>query len=356
MTTPIKLSPAARDGARVIPAAGPTRKPRLSGQPIVAAIAIGLLALLPLIISDSFTLHSFIMIIFFAYMATAWNFVSGYVGQLSLGHAMFSGLGGYVSVLLFTQLGWSPWLGMLFGGALAAGFAVVIGTPTFRLKGPYFTLTMIAVAEIVRIWVENTNVWLGIPLNGAAGLIVPAQPEPGFWAFQFDGKVPYFYIILGMLAVALALTIYMDRSKLGYCLKAIKGDRDAAEALGINPTRYTNMAFAVSAFVTAMGGSFYAQFIRYVNPERIMGLELSIDMAVMAIIGGQGTVLGPMLGAFILAPVAEVARSHFGGGLPGLHLVIYGVVLMLCVLYFPKGIIAPLQRVLARLAGREGGK
>ena len=157
-----------------------------------------------------------------------------------------------------------------------------------------------------------------------------------------------------MLALVLAATIFMERSKLGYCLKAIRGDRDAAEALGINPTRYTSIAFAVSAFFTALGGSFYAQFIRYINPERNMGLELSIDMAVMAIIGGQGTVLGPVVGAFILTPVAEFARSHFGGGLLGLHLVIYGVTLMLCVLYFPKGVIAPIRHILGRIFDREG--
>lgn len=329
------------------------RRSRLSGQALAAALISGALALLPLAVSDSFVLHSFIMVIFFAYMASAWNIVSGYVGQLSLGHAMFSGLGGYVSVLMFTQLGISPWIGMIAGGLLAAALAVLIGIPTFRLKGPYFTLTMIAIAEIVRIWVENTNEFLGIPLKGAEGLIVPAA-APGLRNFQFDGKLPYFYIILGMLALVLAATIFMERSKLGYCLKAIRGDRDAAEALGSNPTRYTSIAFAVSAFFTALGGSFYAQFIRYINPERNMGLELSIDMAVMAIIGGQGTVLGPVVGAFILTPVAEFARSHFGGGLPGLHLVIYGVTLMLCVLYFPKGVIAPIRRILGRIFDREG--
>jgi branched-chain amino acid transport system permease protein len=259
-------------------------------------------------------------------------------------------------VLMFTQLGVSPWIGMLVGGLLSAALAVLIGLPTFRLKGPYFTLTMIAIAEIVRIWVENTNDFIGIPLKGAEGLIVPAVPGGGLWAYQFDGKLPYFYIIVGMLAFAIALTVWMERSKLGYCLKAIKGDRDAAEALGINPTRYTSIAFAISAFLTALGGSFYAQFIRYINPERNMGLELSIDMAVMAIIGGQGSVLGPMLGAFILAPVAEIARSHFGGGLLGLHLVIYGITLMLCVLYFPKGLLVPLQNLLSRLIHGKGGR
>lgn len=322
--------------------------PRLGiTQNLLALVIIAGLALVPLFVTDSFTLHSIIMVLFFAYMATSWNVVCGYVGQLSLGHAMFNGMGGYVTVLLFTELGLSPWLGMLVGGLLAAATAVLIGLPTFRLKGPYFTLTMIAFAEILRIWVENTENFYGIPLKGAEGLIVPNMGND-FWAFQFEGKVPYYYIILGFLAFALLTTILMERSKLGYCLKAIRGDRDAAEALGINPVRYTSTAFAISAFLTAMGGAYYGQFFRYINPERSMGLELSIDMAVMAIIGGQGSVLGPLIGASILTPIAEITRGELGGGLLGLHLVVYGIALMLCVLYFPKGIIHPLRAFFAK--------
>jgi branched-chain amino acid transport system permease protein len=316
-------------------------------QSLLIAVILAALAGVPLVVTDSFTLHSIIMVLFFAYMATAWNFVCGYVGQLSLGHAMFNGMGGYVTVLLFTQIGLSPWLGMLFGGLLAAATAVLIGLPTFRLKGPYFTLTMIAFAEILRIWVENTNSFAGVPLKGAEGLIVPNRGTD-FWAFQFEGKLPYYYIILGFLALALIATVVMERSKLGYCLKAIRGDRDAAEALGINPVKYTSTAFAISAFLTAMGGAFYGQFFRYINPERSMGLELSIDMAVMAIIGGQGSVLGPLLGASILTPIAEITRGELGGGLLGLHLVVYGIALMLCVLYFPKGVIHPLRAFFAK--------
>ena len=331
-----------------VTAATPVRRGAASSVTVAIVLIVAGLAAVPLVVTDSFTLHSIIMVLFFAYMATSWNFVCGYVGQLSLGHAMFSGIGGYTSVLIFTQLGISPWLGMIVGGLLSAGLAVLIGLPTFRLKGPYFTLTMIAFAEIVRIWVENTNDFHGIPLKGAEGLVVP-NVGSSLWALQFEGKVGYFYVILAMLTVALVATRVMERSKLGYVLKAIRGDRDAAEAIGINPTRYTSITFAVSAFMTALGGSYYAQFFRYINPERNMGLELSIDMAVMSIIGGQGTVLGPLLGASVLTPVSELARGQLGGSFMGLHLVVYGVVLGLCVLYFPKGVIEPLRRLYAAL-------
>ncbi|MBD2746731.1 branched-chain amino acid ABC transporter permease [Microvirga aerilata] len=323
-----------------------------SKGPALALIVLLLAAGLPLVTQDSFFIHSAIMVLFFAYMATAWNFLCGYVGQLSLGHAMFSGMGGYVSVLLFTTFGLSPWLGMIVGGLAAAALSVVIGYPTFRLKGPYFTLTTIAFAEIVRIWVENTDTFLGFHIKGAEGLVVPMVGE-SFAAFQFGGKIPYYYIILGMLALAILATLIMERSKLGYCLKAIRGDRDAAEALGISPTRYTLTAFAISAFMTALGGSFYAQFFRYINPERNMGTELSIDMALMSIIGGQGTAFGPLIGALILTPLAEVTRGYLGGTFLGLHLVIYGIVLMLAVLYFPKGVLEPLKNLAVGLFRRR---
>ncbi|CAN7546892.1 branched-chain amino acid ABC transporter permease [Pseudorhodoferax sp. LjRoot39] len=300
-------------------------------------------AVLPLVVSDSYTLHSLTMVLYFAYMATAWNFVCGYVGQLSLGHAVFAGLAGYVTVLLFTLTGLSPWLGMLAGGALAAVLSLAIGYPTFKLKGPYFTLTTIAFAEIVRIWFENTDDFLGIPLKGAQGLVVPPSPL-GAAVYQFDGKLPYYYIALGLLALALLATVVLERSRLGYYLKAIRGDQNGAEALGVNPTRSSLVALAISAFMTGLGGAFYAQFFRYINPERNMGLEFSIDVALMAIVGGQGTVVGPLLGALVLHPIAELSRAHFGGQFLGLHLVLYGLILIAAVLYFPKGLIAPLDR------------
>lgn len=309
------------------------------GLPLFVAALI-----LPFVVADSYVVHSAAMVLYFAYMASSWNFVCGYVGQVSLGHAAFSGIAGYASVLLFTGLGLSPWIGMILGGLLAAAISVPVGYATFRLKGPYFTLTSIAFAEIMRIWLENTDEFLGIPLKGAQGLTVPPVGGTSLLAFQFDGKLPYYFIILAMLVGVMVATHLMERSRLGFYLKAIRGNRDGAEALGIDPTRYCLTALALSAFLTGLGGAYYAQLFRYINPERNMGIDLSIDMAVMTIVGGQGTILGPTLGALVLHPVGEMVRATLGGHVLGLHLIIYGVVLMLAVLYFPKGIIAPLQR------------
>ncbi|RJF92805.1 hypothetical protein D3871_27565 [Noviherbaspirillum saxi] len=315
-----------------------------AGLPMKGVVAVLLLGLLlPVVVHDEFILHSLIMVFYFAYLASAWNLMCGYVGQVSFGHSVFSGIGGYVSVLLLTAAGITPWLGMLVGGVLSAVVAVLIGYPTMRLRGPYFALTTIAFAEIIRIWFENTDTIFGIAIKGAEGLSVPLVGTD-WTVFQFESKVPYYYIILVMLAIIVGMTAAMERSRLGACLKAIRGDRDAAESLGINPAKYTLMAYALSAFMTALGGSFYAMFIRYINPERNMGVELSIDMALMSIIGGQGTVIGPLVGALFLAPVAELSRTYLGGQLIGLHLVLYGLVLILAVLYLPKGLVHPLMR------------
>lgn len=320
---------------------------RRSATAVLGFPLFAIAMLLPVFVREAYLLHSLTMILYFAYMASAWNFVCGYVGQLSLGHAVFSGLAGYVTVLLYTQLGWSPWLGMLAGGLAAALLAVILGYPNFKLRGPYFTLTTIAFAEIVRIWLENTDEFLGIPLKGAQGLVVPPS-DSGWMVFQFDGKVPYYYIALAMLVVMLLATVALERSRLGYYLKAVRGDPNGASALGVNGTRCSLIALAISAFMTGLGGAFYAQFFRYINPERNFGMEFSIDTALMAIIGGQGTVMGPVLGAVLLHTIAEFSRAWFGGRFPGLHLVIYGGILIMAVLYFPKGIIAPIQRWLSQ--------
>jgi branched-chain amino acid transport system permease protein len=311
-----------------------------------AAAALVLLAI-PLGVTNEYYLHVLIGILYFAYMASAWNIVCGYTGQLSLGHSALAGIGGYISTLLLINAGLSPWIGMFVGALCATLVGALVGWPCFRLRGPYFALTTIAFAEILRIWTENTEEIFGIELRGAQGLSVPLKGQaPGL--FQFDGKVPYYYIVLAMLAAVMLITWWMERSRMGFFVKAIRGDQDAAEALGVNSTRYLLSAMALSSFLTALGGSFYAQYFRYINPERNMGLDFSIELALMGIVGGQGTVLGPVLGAFLLTPAGEITRATLGGKLPGMHLVIYGLVLILAMLFLPKGLIQPLRRLLVR--------
>ncbi|MFI5339033.1 MAG: branched-chain amino acid ABC transporter permease [Candidatus Methylomirabilales bacterium] len=329
-------------------------RPRRARTYAIPAVVLLLLLLVPAVIRNEYYLHVLVGVLFSAYLASAWNIVCGYTGQLSLGHAALCGIGGYVSTLLFINVGLSPWVGMFLGAFCAMAAGVFVGYPCFRLRGPYFALTTIAFAEILRIWVDNTEEVFGVELRGAQGIMVPLKGQSP-WLFQFTSKVPYYYIIIAMLLVVMAVTFWMERSRMGFYLKAIRADQDAAEALGINSTRYLLTAMALSSFLTALGGSFYAQYFRYINPERNMGLDLSIEVALMGIVGGQGTVLGPVLGAFLLTPAGEISRGFLGGKLMGLHLVIYGLVLVLAVLFLPKGLIQPIRQFFRRDSGGAQG-
>ena len=316
--------------------------------------AVGLLFLIvPFFVHDPYFLHIFVLVFLFAYLGTAWSVVS-MAGQLSLGHAALVGIGGYTSTLLFMELGVTPWLGMCLGAVLCGLVGVLIGYPTFRLRGPYFALTSIAFAEILRIYVENTEVGpFGIPLKAAMGLLVPLKGHaPG--VFQFDGKPPYYYIAFLMMCAAVGLSFLINRSRFGFYLAAIRSDQDAAEALGIHSTKYKLIAIAVSCMLTAFGGTFYAQYFRYINPERAMGLSMSVEIALVGVVGGWQTVLGPTIGSILLSPSGELVRAYFGGTYAGLHLFLYGLLLMVVILFLPNGLNDPLVRAVKRLEARIG--
>ena len=297
-----------------------------------------LLLILPLYLGNTYNLGICILVLYYAFMASAWNIVCGFLGELSLGHSVFVGLGGYTSTLLFVNLGWSPWLGMAAGILVAAMTGVIIGYPCFRLRGPYFTLTTIAFAELLRVYVESAEVGpFGLPLKGAMGLLLPLRGT-SLALIEFRSKVPYYYLILAFLILAVLVTYCIKVHRLGYFLVAIRSDPDAAASLGINITKYKLIAMVISCGLIALGGSFYAQYFRYIGPERIFGIDISVQIALIALVGGQGTIFGPIIGALLLVPLGEFLSNNFGGNLPGLHLFIYGIVMMLVVLYLPKGV------------------
>lgn len=314
---------------------------------LLLAACFLLILSLPLYITSPYNLGIFILVLYFAFMASAWNIVCGFLGELSLGHCVFVGFGGYTSTLLLTNLGLSPWIGMIAGAVVAGLTGVIIGYPCFRLRGPYFTLTTIAFAELLRVYLYSTEVGpFGLPLKGAMGLLLPMRGE-SLAAMEFRSKVPFFYVILAFLVVSLLITYYIQKTRLGYFLVAIRSDHDAAASLGINITKYKLIAMAISCSLIALGGSFYAQYFRYIGPERIFGIDLSVEIALIALVGGQGTLFGPVIGAFILVPVSEFLSENFGGNIPGFSLFIYGVVMMLVVMYLPKGV----WSYLSKLAG-----
>ncbi len=312
---------------------------------VAALVAFGL----PLVVTSPTYLQILILLFFYAYLTTSWNLVGGFAGVLPLGHSVFVGIGAYTSTVLTLQYGVSPWIGMLVGGVLAALVGVVIGLPTFRMRGAYFCLCTIAFAEGIRVMVENIDTLGPLKINGPRGLLIPLK-DPSFWHYQFMSKLPYYYIILVMLLIVLALTWFISRSKIGYYLAAGGEEPEAAAALGVNVANCKLLSMALSCFFTALAGTFYAQLMLYFYPKGLMGLDLSFEIAFIALIGGRGTIAGPVIGALVLRPLNEFTRIYLSDMLPGLHLVIFGLILILVMLYKPQGLTAPLAAAYDKLA------
>jgi branched-chain amino acid transport system permease protein len=317
---------------------------------VAALIALGL----PLVVRSATYLHIVILLYLYAYLTTSWNLVGGFAGVLPLGHAAFVGIGAYTSTVLSLQYGVSPWIGMLAGAVLASIVGVIIGLPTFKMRGAYFALATIAFAEGIRVMVENIDYLGPFQLNGPRGLQIPPL-KTGLSHFMFAEKEPYYYIILIMLAGVLAITWAISRSKLGYYLMAGGEEPEAAQALGVNVARAKLTAMALSSFLTAFAGTFWAQFTLYIHPKSVMSLDISFEIAFIALIGGRGSIAGPVLGALLLRPVSDFSRIYFGSTLPGLHLIIFGVVLILVMIYQPRGLQEPLTRLYQRLLNRVSG-
>lgn len=325
-------------------------KIRLSRKAIgylLLLLAIVFLFILPVFVHSPTYLQIMILLFFYAYLTTSWNLVGGFAGVLPLGHAAFVGIGAYTSTILYLNYGLSPWIGMLVGGALAALIGVIIGKPTFKMRGAYFALSTIAFAEGLRVMLENINQIGPFKINGPRGQLIPLMGN-SFGKFQFLRKEPYYYIILIMLVTILAITYIISRVRIGYYLAAGGEEPDAAESLGVNVAKYKLIAMAISCFFTALAGTFYAQLMLYFYPKGILGLDLSFEIAFIALIGGRGTIAGPILGALVLRPINEFTRIYLSGFLPGLHIVIFGLILIFVMIYQPRGLQEPLSKVYNR--------
>lgn len=309
-----------------------------------AAAALGLAALaaailFPRLFTRPTWQNTAILMLMTAQLGVAWNILGGYAGQVSLGHAAFFGAGAYVSTLLSLRLGLSPWLGMGCGAAVAAALGVLVGWPCFRLKGHYFAMATIAVGEIVQAVV---NGWEA--LGGAVGFYLPLA-EKGFWGFTWNrSKLPYHDVALGLLLLSLLVNWLVNRSHVGYYLRAIKDEPDAARSLGVSLGRYKMIAMVLSSALTAMGGTLYAQKELFIDPGSTLSTGLSIKMALVAILGGVGTLWGPVLGAVLLTAIEEASRMAFGGTGRGTDLVVYGGIIVLIAVYQPAGIMGLLRR------------
>jgi branched-chain amino acid transport system permease protein len=310
-----------------------------------------ILMLLPLFL-DNYALGIFVMIFYWAYVGQSWNVLTGYTGHISLGHALYIGIGAYATTYLAQTFGLTPWIGMFIGGLMAAGIALFLGFLGFRfgLRGVYFVILTIAFAEITRLAVSHIEA-----LGSFSGIFLDF--DPSFYNFQFRGNIPYYYIALGYMVASLIAVRLIETAKLGRFIVAIREDEDAAQSLGVNTFKYNMMAIAISAFMTSLAGAFYANYIFYLHPNTMFGMSTSIELILRPIVGGLGTLFGPVVGSFILTPLSEISRAYFAkGGLEGLHLILYGVLAILVVLFMPKGIIVYVQRILRPILQPAGDK
>ncbi|MHB0870551.1 MAG: branched-chain amino acid ABC transporter permease [Chloroflexota bacterium] len=310
---------------------------------MVALAALALFALVyPLIFTMPFQQHIAILIFVNALMAVGWNILGGYTGQVSLGNTIFFGVGAYASAVLLKDFLVSPWAGMLVGIGLSILLAIAVGYPCFRLQGHYFAIATIAVGEILYTTVINTQ-----ELGAAVGIQIPILPES--WInMQFHDKAPYYYISLAFLAMALLVVYRIERSKLGFYFRAIKEDQEGARALGINPTNYKLIAFIISAIFTSIAGSFYAQYVTFIDPYSTIYLMVSITMCLMAVLGGLGTLWGPVVGAAVLIGISESTRVMLGGTGQAIDLLIYGFLVIAFAVYQPNGLMGLLTGLLRR--------
>ena len=290
--------------------------------------------------------HSMIMIFLFALMGQGWNVLGGYAGQFSFGHSLFFGLGAYTSSLLFVKLGLTPWLGLIGAVIVSVAVGLFIGYLSFRygLKGPFFALIMLAFAEICHVVSKGWD-WV----NGARGILIPLKGNaPAL--FQFMDKEPFYYILLWVVAASILLVWRLEGTRSGLYLQALREDHEAAEALGVDTLRYQMVAMAISAGMTAVGGTIYAQYLLYIDPDSTFGVINSVEIMLRPIIGGPGTVLGPLLGSVVLTPLSELTRLALQA-YSGAYLMFYGAILVAVVMFLPDGLMGLVKRILNAFKG-----
>ena len=300
---------------------------------IAFIIFLGALAAFPLIFQDPFPRHTLIMIMLYAAMGIGWNIIGGYTGQVSFGNAAFFGVGAYATAIILVNFGITPWLGMLVGCVFSVALAIIVGYPCFRLQGHYFAIATIAVGEIMLLVFTNWEY-----AGAAVGIYMPILPE-SFMNFEFHtSKLPYYYIILVIFVAAIGVCWFFERSRLGYYCRAIKEDPDGARSLGVNIQRYKMIAFSISAIITSICGTFYAQYVLYIHPTSTMDLMMSIQLCIICLIGGLGKLYGPVIGAFVFIPLTELTRVYMGSEGQAVDLMIYSMLIIILAIWRPQGL------------------
>ncbi len=324
-------------------------------------LVAGILALVPNLFNFSqFQITIAVYIILWALLGTAWNIMGGYAGQFSFGHSAYFGIGAYTSIVLLVNFGLSPWIGMFVGALFAGLFGLFSGFLTFRygLKGPYFVLATFAFAEMLRLIASETEF-----INTSIGMHVPLLKTDSWIMLQFnDSPQNYYFAILLLMIFAIAVNIAIANSKRGFYFQAIREDEEAAAALGVNLLTNKTAAVVISAFLSALGGAFFVQFFRFVNPDLAFGVSISIEILLRPIVGGMGTIWGPLVGALFLTPLSEFTRSivrnppaflSFIEGRTGIDEMLFGLILILVILFMPDGIVGAFNRLRKKIKSKR---
>ena len=308
-------------------------------------LALLLLALaFPWLFPSAFMVNFGVLALFYAFIGQAWNIAGGFAGQLSFGHVVFFGAGAYASTILQMRFGLNPWLGLPASALAGALVGWVIAVLSFRagLKGSYFALITLAFAEVLRIVANSVDI-----TGGGLGMLIPAKPSAA--NFQFPERIGFYYLILALTALSVLLALWLKRSRFGAQLAAIRENEDAARALGIDTYTEKVKVMMLSGAMAGVGGCFFAQYFLYIDPTIVFGVDKSVEMLLVSMIGGAGTVYGPLIGAVLLAAISDVTRAVFD--VQGLSLVIYGALLIVIIAFLPNGLIDVFRR---RRSARSG--
>jgi branched-chain amino acid transport system permease protein len=318
----------------------------MKAKHLLAGLLIAAALIAPWMVSaNGYAIRVMTLLLLFASMAQAWNIVGGLANQISLGHAAFFGIGAYTSTLLLIRLGLSPWLGLPAAMVLAGLAGALLSLPTMRLKGHYFALSTLAFGEVMR---AIANTWSSLT-GGPVGISVPFVPSAGWDLMQFSSSRPYFYIMATALFVTTAVYWKISHTRLGYELRAVKANVDSAEVIGIHTARTKLIAATISAALMGGCGVLYAQFNFFFDPDSVFSLvSISVRVALICIIGGIGTVAGPIIGACFLLPLEEIFNAALSSKGAGFSQLAYGLILMLMILIEPRGLQALYRKLFLR--------
>lgn len=307
---------------------------------ILLAIAI----VLPLFLTSTLEQHIMFLIVIWSIAGIGWNFIGGYAGQVSIGHALFFAIGIYTPAALFDLFGIVPWFSLVLGVILSVICAALIGVPLLRLRGPQFSIATMAVVECMRTILINAKV-----IGGSAGIDFLNKKVNPYLFMQFREKREYYWVALAFLVLALFIAQKVDKSKFGYYLRSIAGNEMAAESVGINTAKYKSLAFMLSAAFVSVAGSLYAQYLLYIDPYVSSTMSVSLMIVLVVVMGGTGTVYGSIIGATVLVMISQYTRIYFGGTGTGIDLILYGALVIIVVLFLPHGVLPLLKTAVYRL-------